>query len=119
MPKETVANDGPYSTKVGWSNTDGGGYIQLGVEVSDGEDLFNRLLSPYSSEIGKLATFLVEDPSLKYKADFDTIVGGCLIQGISEIESYKGIWATLNREDCNRLIKVLRRARDASFGRDE
>ena len=30
-----------------------------------------------------------------------------------------GLWSTLDRKGCNDLIRVLRRARDASFGRDE
>lgn len=118
MPKETVSNDGSYATKVGWSNTDGGGYIQLGVEVADG-DLFTQLFSSYASEIGRIARIAVDDQTFEPTDDTDILVGKYLIQGISEIGSYKGIWATLDREDCNRLIKILRRARDASFGRDE
>ena len=30
-----------------------------------------------------------------------------------------GLWSSLNRTGCNDLIRVLRRARDAAFGRDE
>ena len=33
--------------------------------------------------------------------------------------SYTGVWSTLNREGVNRLIRVLRRARDQAYGRDE
>ena len=30
-----------------------------------------------------------------------------------------GLWSSLNRQGCNDLIRVLRRARDQAFGRDE
>lgn len=33
--------------------------------------------------------------------------------------SFKGLWGTLDRAGCNRLIRALRQARDAAFGRDE
>lgn len=33
-------------------------------------------------------------------------------------ESFKGWHVTLDREGCNRLIRVVRRARDAAFGSD-
>jgi hypothetical protein len=33
--------------------------------------------------------------------------------------AFDGFYATLNRQGCNDLIRKLRRARDAAFGRDE
>lgn len=33
-------------------------------------------------------------------------------------EPFKGWFATLDREGCNRLIRALRKARDAAFGAD-
>ncbi len=35
------------------------------------------------------------------------------------IAEFKGVWGTLDRAGCNRLIRVLRRARDQAFGGDE
>jgi hypothetical protein len=32
---------------------------------------------------------------------------------------FTGLWGTLDRDGCNRLIRVLRRARDQTFGRDK
>lgn len=32
---------------------------------------------------------------------------------------YDDLWVTLSRHGCNELIRKLRRARDAAFGRDE
>lgn len=34
-------------------------------------------------------------------------------------ELQQGMWVDLNRNQINRLIKNLRRARDAAYGRDE
>lgn len=34
-------------------------------------------------------------------------------------ETYRGVWANLDREQINRLIRVLRTARDKAYGRDE
>lgn len=30
-----------------------------------------------------------------------------------------GVWATLSRDACNRLVRFVRKARDAAYGRDE
>ena len=32
---------------------------------------------------------------------------------------FTGLWGSLDREGCNRAIKMLRKARDDAFGRDE
>ncbi len=45
----------------------------------------------------------------------DTVAGGHRADG----SSYAGLWSDLDREGVNRLVRVLRRARDAAFGRDE
>lgn len=42
--------------------------------------------------------------------------------GVDKIESVvgeTGLWTDLDRKGCNDLIRVLRRARDSAFGRDE
>lgn len=36
-----------------------------------------------------------------------------------ESSGYSAVWATLDRDAVNRLIRVLRRARDQAYGRDE
>lgn len=36
-----------------------------------------------------------------------------------EAAQFIGVWGTLDREGCNRMIRALRRARDQAFGRDE
>lgn len=34
-------------------------------------------------------------------------------------QHFDSLWSTLDRQGCNDLIRLLRRARDAAFGRDE
>ncbi len=36
-----------------------------------------------------------------------------------DAEPYTALWMSLDRAEINRLIKALRRARDAAYGRDE
>lgn len=42
-----------------------------------------------------------------------------LPEGVSVAGPYDGLWLTLDRRGINDLIRHLRRARDAAFGRDE
>jgi hypothetical protein len=37
----------------------------------------------------------------------------------NHIAQFTGVWGTLSRTGCNRLIKSLRKARDEAYGRDE
>ncbi len=39
--------------------------------------------------------------------------------GVTASGPYDDLWVTLGRQGCNDLIRKLRRARDAAFGRDE
>lgn len=39
--------------------------------------------------------------------------------GVSVSGPYDGLWVTMDRKGINDLIRHLRRARDAAFGRDE
>ena len=42
-----------------------------------------------------------------------------LTQGAADSVDSHGLWGTLDRAGCNRLIKAVRHARDAAYGRDE
>ncbi len=42
-----------------------------------------------------------------------------LAGGTEDPAEFTGLWGTLDREGCNRLIAAVRRARDAAYGRDE
>ncbi len=36
----------------------------------------------------------------------------------SDPAEFTGLWGTLDREGCNRLIRAVRNARDAAYGKD-
>lgn len=42
-----------------------------------------------------------------------------LPEGVTVAPTYDGLWVTMTRQGINDLIRHLRRARDAAFGRDE
>jgi hypothetical protein len=65
-------------------------YVQVGVETSDGRSIADHLTMENGGD---------DEPTTP--ADF------------------KGLWGTLDRTGCNRLIRVLRHARDQAFGKDE
>jgi len=124
MPKETISTAGPYNVRVGWNQ---GGSLQVGVEATGERSLFWTLLGD-QEVLGKLGRGLAKlgahSPSAAI-AD-DEAAGRALLdlldtvsQGAGPNGSYQGIWSDLDRHDCNDLIRILRRARDAAHGRDE
>ena len=95
MPKETIFDTvGCFDVKVGWSRDS---YVQIATEMRE----------PDTSERPQNLRELVAS-----WAD----VGYIPTEGNS---SEMGLWATLDRDGINTLIRVLRRARDQAFGRDE
>jgi len=38
---------------------------------------------------------------------------------VGNVATDAGLWSDLDRQGCNDLIRILRRARDSAFGRDE
>lgn len=110
MPKESVTSfASPYDTKVGW-HVDCG--VQVGVERADGGSLL-WLLFPDLVALGEMVRAL---PS-----NAPEVVGRALLNELDVLSGtlYAGVWSDLDRQGCNRLIKLLRHARDAAFGKDE
>ena len=64
---------------------------------------------------------IVSDPYLRrLRVGWDrmgNVQVGVDVEGAEVGES--GLWADLDRKGCNDLIRVVRRARDSAFGRDE
>jgi hypothetical protein len=142
MPRETVYSpDHVYDVQVGWQP---GMSVQLGLETFGQRALVSQL---YGSDetlerIGRAATAKGwPQAGHSFPPGSDGERTGMirigrelldLVEGSDALPSppvegepwphptgYTSVWATLDRSGCNRLIKTVRRARDAAFGRDE
>ncbi|WP_431881834.1 hypothetical protein [Micromonospora chalcea] len=89
MPKETI-NDvaSLYDVQVSW-RPNPAGYVQLGIETHDGRSIIDHLAV----------------------TDEQAAAGGTP-------PAFNGLWGSLDRDGVNRLIRVLRRARDNAYGAD-
>lgn len=130
MPKERINSSTPNSNEleviVGWSPDRD---VQVGVEFPS--TTVATALYGNAENVTRIGTALSEalifggwiPPKLK---EFDSPDEnypeywiGTKIINLLDDDAYKGLWSLLSREDCNRLIKVVRRARDQAYGRDE
>src|SRR5262245_41923080 len=95
----------PFATEVVWHRDHG--YIQLATTCRDGADRIVSILNEWLTEAGQPT---IDAGTVREK----------LAAGEHPDPDFDGWYATLERrEDVNRLIRVLRRARDQAFGRDE
>lgn len=53
------------------------------------------------------------------EAEFFNLLGRDILDSVTGSSSLDGLWTQLDRPGTNRLIRLLRKARDISFGRDE
>lgn len=113
MPRETISSCvDPYSAKVGWYPDR---EVQVGVERSDEGSmlwlLFNDL-GALGAEVRKMGLVQYDDDEQRGRALLNSL-------DVLSHNQYAGLWCTLDRQGCNRMIRILRKARDAAFGRDE
>lgn len=96
MPKEKIYDQAEmYDIEVGWGRERS---VQIGITTHDGIPV-----------IAKIAG--IENPS---PADFGRMGADPDSPG-----GFTGLWGTLDRAGINRLIKMLRKARDDAYGHDE
>lgn len=124
MPRETIITsrfpgDDNFNVKIGWNRDMD---VQIGISESMDRSMWwvygEKLKEELGSEIEKIVIEArqgfpegfdrSEDIAENVLNLFDTILG-----------SLDSMWSTLSRKDINDLIRVLRRARDSAFGRDE
>jgi hypothetical protein len=140
MPKETIrtradgrTTDG-FAVKVGWE-AHLSGEVQIGVEHDEFRSLVWALFGPGSStdplDSAPTVTPLVKvgqavhEGIARYRAENDDAapndyyLGQLVLNALDVVATYSGVWTDLDRKGINDLIRVLRRARDAAFGRDE
>lgn len=80
---------------------------------------------PGQTKIGQI--FRVENDYLRHldfassdqEVEFDNALGRAILDAIIGSAAVDGMWTWLDRSGVNRLIRLLRKARDSSFGRDE
>lgn len=135
MPREVIiGHDGePFAVKVGWAADRD---VQIGVETDDGRSIAWVLWQSQAAELGRL----VREPSwIQQQVDVareqaldvdgaNRLVGEQILNWLDGLGGvpregdsqsiYTGVWSTLDRASCNRLIKLLRKARDAAYGAD-
>lgn len=136
MPKEIIystgaAGDGDYHAKVGWTADQG---VQVGVEADQGASLFWTLTGCAVAQHPDSASLEESHRRLGgwLRAAFKT--SGEDVEGLTDPQlarlvlntldastndGYSGVWTDLDRAGCNRLVRAVRKARDAAFGRDE
>lgn len=142
MPKETINPDGDgFIVQVGWQH---GGSMQVGIE-GKAETLLRQLYGDDESlaRIGDAAARLIQEV---WQTQGGVALGSKVLDLIDHNRSavtisatsvgpeppetptqvmlyaspaYRSVWSHLDRQGCNHLIRILRRARDATFGRDE
>lgn len=122
MPKETISDpNGSYDVKVGWSSGQG---VQLGVADPLGGSLFWTMLGSEDAQSNlvkhvesNLAALADEHPNGAPTLNKAAAILNAMDQ--TTIIVFDSLWSDLNRDRCNRLIRLLRKARDAAFGKDE
>jgi hypothetical protein len=110
MPAEVIRDQvGPFLTRVGWGHEVG--YVQVSTQFQtglSGAKQITQVVSDWFVACGHppLDFSLIEKLPLE------------VIPGIQQGPHFDGWTATLDRDDVNKLIRTLRRARDSAFGAD-
>lgn len=128
MPRETIGTDGPFRASIGWSSS----YVQVGTVVEDGRSVNWQLYGDDLAWLGEgIRKIWGQYESMAPDADMFNEQVACDVLNLLDCAphmpsetpppgvGYQGIWASLDRRDLNAMIRVLRRARDAAYGRDE
>lgn len=131
MPKETVQDtSGSFDVKVGWRPD---GDVQVGVETAAGHSLVTKLYGDEMAldRIGRLVRELILGdqplPMVEGRKVYptDSEVGRQVLDIVEASQSspgetsYTAVWANLSRHAVNQLIRMLRKARESAYGRDE
>lgn len=124
MPKESVTPldpEGPYTVKVGWNHG-----VQVGVASDSYRSLVWLLMAPEGPSqddrcmrIGQAVEEALRVGHAQNEVFSLEAQGRAVLNALDTVQVFSGVWADLDRRGCNQLIKLIRKARDAAFGRDE
>lgn len=122
MPKETIhtsnyPGDQSFDVKVGWTrNMD----VQLGIAEADDRSMWWVYGENYKEIIGAEIRKIMVSDNESLTISEDRQLGESLLNMLDTVcGSFTSLWATMDRQEVNTLIRVLRRARDSAFGKDE
>lgn len=102
MPKEKVYDAVElFDVEVGWSSSHD---VQLGISTHDGRSLAHWLAGQQEG----IGSHRVEEND---RHGYTTVAP-------DDLPQFTSIWASLDRTGINRLITMLRKARDEAYGRD-
>lgn len=115
MPRETVRDQsGLYDIQVGWGD---GSDVQVGIE--------SRSVRSLIDQFGVLEALQAAFDAGRSTAPDDdgkaqSIEGALaeLLRIQDSLPQFTGLWGSFSRHDCNRLVELVRRARDKSYGKD-
>ena len=109
-----------YLAKVNWqADRD----VRLSVELHSTDPatgLFTHLLQGHAEDIGSVIKAWNSSDATHHLATMtDREVGEQMIALVEAGRAYREVGTMLDRAQCNRLISVLRRARNSAYGADE
>lgn len=119
MPRESIRSEfGVFEVRVGWTRDCD---VQIGVVEAEERSLFWVLCENQIEMIGaEVRRIVAEANEPGTKPLGDTQIGENLLNMLdTTCFPNSGVWSTLQRNDVNQLVRILRRARDSAFGKDE
>lgn len=133
MPREMIqpADGGPWCPKVGWAADRD---VQVGIESDNGVSIPWLLFGSGDpdGQLERLAALgekvhIIASSATSSTATMATLspeqyveMGRLMLNTLDVVAGmqYDGLWASLDRQGVNRLIRILRKARDSAFGAD-
>ncbi len=115
MPRETVYDAaGMYDVEIGWNKDRED--VQVGISCRSGLSIAHQLAGDIEfctpAEAAAGPHVIYNDKPVKNLA--------VVINGEERtLPHFNSLWGTLDRAQINRLIRLLRKARDDAYGRDE
>lgn len=138
MPREVVestdvfqGDETPFGVQVGWSRADHGNHVQVASVTHRQRSMWWQILAPPAqtsteererlSKVGRIIHEAIETaPCFATTEPADADIGRTFLNLLDTTYGpMDGLYVSMDRPRINRLIKLLRKARDAAYGRDE
>lgn len=123
MPRETIriSNDETdiFDVKIGWEKDR---HMQIGLEHFEHRSLFWTLLESRVEWIGSEIRRIVAEANEPGTLPLGDLQIGKNILNMLDCATHgpiSSLWTSPSRHEVNELIRLLRKARDSAFGRDE